>query len=240
MKYIYSLLVIFLLVSCSEDKIESKIGKLTKIGQFDIDVDEPSDLALSYEGDAFWTVSDDDSNIYKLSLTGEVIRHISTKYEDLEGVTVLDSTKLAIISEQTRKIAIIDIDGNLIKEITLHIDGEYNKGLEGIVFNPDNNHFYVVNEKYPALLIELNRNFEVVNEKEITFVNDLSAITYDKKSKSLILLSDESEIIAVCDLQGNLIKKYEFSIQQAEGICIKNDQLFIVSDPLAILYQLKF
>ena len=107
------------------------------------------------------------------------------------------------------------------------------------MFNPDNQHFYLVNEKYPAMLIELDKNFDVVLEKEINFVSDLSAITYNKKTGQLWLLSDESKKVAVCDLKGNLIRKIGFDIVQAEGICLKDDNIFIVSDPKAEIYKLK-
>lgn len=240
MKYTFYLLFILLLLqSCSKDTDLSKYPiPLSKLGKFKIDVPEPSDLALTFEEDALWTVSDQNSTIYKLSFDGKVIEKIVTKFDDLEGITVLDTNILAVAVEEERKICIINKNGELLKEIKLHLKGEYNKGLEGIVFNPDNKHFYAVNEKFPAMLIELDKEFNVINEKKIDFVSDLSAITYDKKEKQLLLLSDESGLVAVCDLKGNLLKKYKFSIQQAEGICIKDGNIFIVSDPRAEVHKL--
>ncbi|MFA8341770.1 MAG: SdiA-regulated domain-containing protein [Rhodothermaceae bacterium] len=242
MKIGYNLLLtlFILLQTCTKDNptLERPV-RLAIISSVEVDVAEPSDLALSYEGDALWTVSDDNSTIYKLSLDGKVLEKIETDYDDLEGVTVLDADVLAIAAEEERKICIVNLDGELLKEIKLHLDGEYNKGLEGLVFNPDNNHFYAVNEKYPAMLIELDKEFNVITEKDIDFVSDLSAVTYDKKNKQLLLLSDESKIVAVCDLKGNLLKKYKFSIQQAEGICLKDDIIYIISDPEETLYKLE-
>jgi len=242
MKISYNLLLtlFILLQTCTkENPVSEHPVRLSKISSVKIDVVEPSDLALSYEGDALWTVSDDNSTIYKLSLDGKVLEKIETDYDDLEGVTVVDKNVLAIAVEEERKICIVTLDGKVLKEIKLHIKGEYNKGLEGLVFNPDNNHFYVVNEKYPAMLIELDKNFNLIREKEIDFVSDLSAVNYDKEKKQLLLLSDESQTVAVCNLEGDLIKKYKFSIQQAEGICLKDNYIYIISDPEETLYKLK-
>ena len=235
----FILLICIVLFGCVNDDTNKFNENLRETDSFRIDVDEPSDLALSYEADAFWTVSDDNSTVYKLGLEGEILQEIETEYDDLEGVTVLDENKLAIAVEEERLICIIDLDGNLLKEFKLHIEGEYNKGIEGLVFNSENRHFYLVNEKYPVLLIELDKNFDVILEKEINFVNDLSAVTYNKKTNELWLLSDESKEIAVCDLKGNLKKKISFDIVQAEGICIKEDKIYIVSDPKGEIYVLE-
>ena len=237
-KFLLLILALFI-IACKNEPETNNEKNFRKISSFKINVDEPSDLALSFEGDAFWTVSDDNSTIYKLSFEGEILHKIKIKYGDLEGVTVLDKNKLAIAVEEERLICIINLEGKLLKEFRLHLKGEFNKGIEGLVFNPDNQHFYLVNEKYPAMLIELDKNFDVVLEKEINFVSDLSAITYNKKTGQLWLLSDESKKVAVCDLKGNLIRKIGFDIVQAEGICLKDDNIFIVSDPKAEIYKLK-
>ena len=62
-----------------------------------IKVPEPSGLALSFDSNYLWTISDEDSKVYKIDKLGKIIRFFSVIGEDLEGITVIDSERLRML-----------------------------------------------------------------------------------------------------------------------------------------------
>jgi len=243
MKIVLFFIVIstFVFIHCNEKSQPSKV-KLTYVGAYAISVPEPSGLDLTYEEDGFWTVSDETSTIYKLDADGNVVKTLKIEGIDFEGITVIDDTTLAIVLEREREVVVLDTSGNEINRAKLPFEGEANSGLEGITYNPNNGHFYILNEKKPSLLIELNNNFEVLNVDTLNFAKDVSGIYLDVENNVLWMLSDENQIIIKTDLRGNLIEKVSISIVQPEGITIdkKGKRLYVVSDNRETLYVFEF
>jgi len=227
---------------CCKEKSQPPKDALTYIGAYAISVPEPSGLDLSYEEDGFWTVSDETSTIYKLDSDGNVVRTHKIEGVDFEGVTVIDETRLAIVLERQREIVIVDTSGNELTRAELPFWGEENSGLEGITYNPNNGHFYILNEKKPSLLIELNNELEVVKVDTLKLTKDISGIYLDVENKVLWILSDEDQLIMKTDLNGNLIEKIDISIVQPEGITIdkQGKRMYIVSDNRETLYVFEF
>ncbi len=159
---------------------------------------------------------------------------------DLEGITVIkENGQIWIVEERTRDIVQLNAAGNLMERF--HMDIEQNGdniGLEGITFNPDNNHLYVLNEKNPKLLIELDKNGNQIKETALSFASDLSGIFYDELDKNLWILSDESKTVNQCTLSGELIKSYHIPFSKAEGIVVDSQEkeIYIISDDNEKLY----
>ena len=231
----------FVLICCKE-KSQPLKDTLSYRGAYAISVPEPSGLDLTYEEDGFWTVSDETSTIYKLDGDGNVVRTLKIEGIDFEGVTVIDETRLAIVLERQREMVIVDTSGNELTRVGLPFKGEENSGLEGITYNPNNGHFYILNEKKPSLLIELNKELEVVKVDTLKLTKDISGIYLDVENKVLWILSDEDQLIIKTDLNGNLIDKINISIVQPEGITIdkQGKRLYIVSDNRETLYVYEF
>lgn len=237
MKITYRLIITFLLLltvfsGCEIKKPEKTADKITLVRSYDIPVPEPSGLALNYNQNGFWTVSDEDSSLYELNNYGHIVKKIKVDGFDLEGVTAVDDSTIAIVLERTREVVILDTSGEELKRAKLNLEGELNSGLEGITYDDSTKHFYVLNEKDPSLLIELDENLIEVKRDTIKFAADVSGIYFDQTNKLFWILSDENQMVVKLDMKMNIIAKFNISIIQPEGITINrdNDRMYIISD----------
>ncbi|MBT8386072.1 MAG: SdiA-regulated domain-containing protein, partial [Ignavibacteria bacterium] len=223
MKITYRLLIALLLIltanaGCMKEKEEKSGEKITLLGRYDIPVPEPSGLALTRDQNGFWTVSDEDSYLYELDKYGKIIKRIKVDGVDLEGVTVIDEATLAIVLERTREVVVLDTSGTELQRVKINLGGEPNSGLEGITYNEGTKHFYVVTEKDPAFIIELDGDLNEVRRDTIKFAADVSGIFYDENDNVLWILSDEDKMVVKTDLELNIISKLKISTIQPEGI----------------------
>jgi len=208
---------------------------------YDIPVEQPSGLDLTFMQDGFWTVSDENSTVYKLDKWGRKVKSFKISGNDLEGITVLDERRLAVVLERSREVVIIDTSGKELLRRTVKITGEENSGLEGITYDRMGKKFFILNEKNPCLLIVLDKNLNQLKQDTLSFIKDASGIFFDADNKFLWILSDESKLVCKCDLSGNLLQEYRISIAQPEGITLDEpgNNLFIVSDRNNALYVYK-
>ncbi len=237
MKITYRLIIVFLLVltaiaGCIKDKEEKSGEKITLLRRYDIPVPEPSGLTLTNDQNRFWTVSDENSSLYELDKFGKIIKRIKVNGFDLEGVTVIDEATLAIVLERTREVVVLDSSGMELQRVKINLEGELNSGLEGISYNDSTKHFYIVNEKDPALIIELDGELNEVGRDTIKFAADVSGIYYAENDYMLWILSDEDQMVIKTDMELNIITKFKISVIQPEGITVnkKGDRLYIISD----------
>ncbi len=242
------LFILFIIQSISCHKnISLSAKQLNLIDSYILDIREPSGLSFSDNPGELLTVSDSSKKIFKISLTGEVIGEITpdTDLNDLEGITYnQNEDTITVIQERTRKIIKINSAGHVQKTTELDIPGSStNKGIEGIAYNKNNNHYYIINEKNPSLLVELDENFNKVASNNLNFAMDYSGIFYDESSNSLWIISHESQSLTKCDLSGNSLESFRFNrISQAEGIVIdfESNRIYIVSDDDKSLYVFAF
>jgi len=236
---LFLFLIIFTIIGCLHEK-KNKIEKLKIIKEYKLKLPEPSGLDFTYDGSAFWTVSDENNTVYKISLAGKILDKIKIEGNDLEGVSTIDDSRIAVILERDRKIIILNTTGKEIRRAKLPLSGKLNSGIEGITYNPKTHHFFVVNEKDPLLLLELDSNLSILKRKKINFVKDLSGLYFDEQNNNLWLISDKSKTVAICDTSGTLLKRYRVNIPQIEGIAIdrKKNKIYLVSDLKEKLYTL--
>ena len=236
---LFLILITTILISFCKENEHPAENPISYMGAYAISVPEPSGLDLTYEENGFWTVSDETSTVYKLDNEGNVVNTIKVDGFDFEGITVIDETTIAIVLERAREIVILDTSGTELKRIKLNLEGELNSGIEGITYNPKNGHYFVVNEKKPSLLLELDDKFEILHIDTLKFSKDVSGIYYDEANNILWILSDENQLIVKTDLNGNLIQKTNITIVQPEGITINKEgkRLYIVSDNKETLYM---
>jgi len=239
MRKFYLLLTALLLIiiSCKEKEQPPK-KPLTYIGAYAISVPEPSGLVLTQDNKGFWTVSDETSTIYRLDNEGNVVQTIKVDGFDFEAITLIDDTTLVILQERTREMVFLDTSGTELKRIKLDLEGELNSGPEGIAFNPQNRHFYILNEKKPALFVELDEKLNIIKKDTLKFSKDVSGLCFDEKNQFLWMLSDESQLVIKTDLNGKLLEKINITVPQPEGIALSEDgrNLYIVSDNKETLY----
>jgi uncharacterized protein YjiK len=236
--YLFILFGLFSFFFCKEVKKEKSPEVLTYNVSESIPVPEPSGLDLSFNENGFWVVSDQNSKVYLIDSWGKEIKSFEVKGEDLEGITVVNGSTLAVVLERSREVVILDTSGNEQKRATLNLEGELNSGLEGITYNPEKKIFYVINEKSPRLLITLDENLTELKRDTIKFAKDFSGIFFDDKDNTLWILSDESQRIFKTDLSGIPIKEFKIKVVQPEGITLNKarTKLFIVSDVTSNLY----
>lgn len=201
-------------------------------GEYFLDFPEPSGLALSFDKKSLWSVSDKNSQIYNISLSGHIIRQIKIDANDLEGICVLNDSLLAVVSEETNELLIVDYNGKVNKRYPVILNGNTKFGLEGITYNDNLHHYYLVKEKSPSLLIDVDNNLNDITMKDLNFSQDLSGIEYDNVENILWILSDESQTISKCDLEGNVRQSFHFNLSKPEGIAInyETNLIYVVSD----------
>jgi len=229
--------MILMAISCN-NKEEEKLKTLTFSLAEEIPVPEPSGIDLTYNEEGFWIVSDQNSKVYLIDIWGKEIKSFKVNGEDLEGITVINDSTLAVVLERTREVVILDTSGKELKRASLDLEGELNSGLEGITYDQKEKKFYLLNEKKPRLLITLDENLIELKRDTIDFSKDVSGIFFDDNDNTLWILSDESQRIYKTDLSGNPIEEFKIKITQPEGITFNKTRtkLYIVSDKTENLY----
>lgn len=237
---ILTIILVSVVIICNwpaDNKVENLT--LNYVEKIQLKVPEPSGLYFDKKRECFWTVSDEDSSVYKLNFNGEIINSFKVNGFDLEGITKLNDSTLVTILERTRTVLFINEDGREVSRFNLNYAGKPNQGLEGISYNQNNNTFFVLKEKNPGLLIVVGTDGKVLSEKELKLASDYSGLWYDDTKDELWIISDEANSIFRCKSNGELIKKYKVDIKQIEGIAIdfENSNLYIISDPLETLFK---
>jgi len=235
--FILTILLAFTISSCGNKEKQTKL-LITNTRVQSISVPEPSGLDVTFDRSGFWTVSDETSSIYRLDSEGNVVQTLRVNGFDLEGITVIDEQRIAVVLERTREVLILNTDGTELQRKKLPLKGELNSGLEGITYNSENGHFFIINEKKPSLLLELDEKLEILSIDTLKFSKDVSGIYYDDVDKQLWILSDENQLVVKCDLNGIPQESIKVDIVQPEGITIDNEgnRLYIVSDNTESMY----
>lgn len=239
--YVLCLALSFILLSC-EDTHEQKGTPVELMSTFKTKVPEPSDLCLSYDGKTLWTVSDEDGSAYLISFEGKILKKIKVNGNDLEGITVIDDTTIAVALERDRIVVKLTISGKeLSRKKFDELKGELNAGIEGLTYNPSNRHFFMVNEKDPCLFIETDADLNIIKKENWSYTDDLSGIFYDKINNCLWIISDENNAVNKCNLNGEMFDSFRVTVPQMEGITIdhKNKRMYAVSDITGELFVYK-
>lgn len=229
------------LLSCVEvhkDPVEYESLILLQV--FDLDIEGPSGLSKSYLPDHFYTVCDKTGNVYLINNKGEIFQTIELGGDDLEGVEfVEENLSVYVVEERLRMVIRLTPGGSVLD--TFHLDipvQNLNDGPEGIAYNPDKKHFYIVNEKNPAMLFVFDTLFQMINEYPLNFAKDYSSVDYEPVNNHLWILSEESKLLARCNLKGEPEKIYQTNVPDGEGLVVdvENKLIYIVCDDTSRLF----
>jgi len=238
---ILTILLLFLVIFYYGNNDQTKIieKSLIPFSEIKLTVPEPSGLFFDDLTNTLWTVSDENSTVYNIDTTGNVINKILVNGKDLEGISMQSDSILVTILERERSVVFINKSGKEKNRVQLDLEGEPNKGIEGISFNSNNAHYFVINEKQPGLLLEIGIQGKIIKKNKLNLASDYSGLFYDNGNDELWIISDEEHSIYKCNTEGSLIEKYIVEIEQIEGIAIdrKNEILYLVSDPEEKLYK---
>ena len=98
-------------------------SRLKLVGKYELNIPEPSGLEIDFNRDFLWTVSDENSYLYKISTHGQKIDSIKVDGSDLEGVAKFNYNQLCLITERDRGLVVLDSMMKLNKRVLL---GELN------------------------------------------------------------------------------------------------------------------
>lgn len=243
------LLAVLLSVSC-ESTLPPPIDELQElnlIASYPLDISDPSGLTMDVSGEFLWTVSDDPGDhIYKISFTGEIL-DVLTTYEgdDMEGITMNpNDNTLWVAEEKLRQIIQLTTEGEALQVVDVPVDiTNLNDGLEGIAWNPANDHVFILNEKNPRRFIELDSEFNLLSSQPVRFdppydLDDLAGLFYLQEEKEFWIVSDDSEKIVVTDIDLNPLRGYKLDADKFEGIAVDKEagRLYLVNDHKEELY----
>lgn len=234
------LVIILVGILISASCINVKKTNLDLEASYKIDVKEPSGLSINDSGTALYTVSDENSNIYKLSLTGEVIETYRFKGANLEGVSTYTEHELLLADESSKEIVVFNMLTGASKAHKIkYKNDDKNSGIEGVAFDKKGDRTFILNEKNPGKLIELRNDFSVKAKYKLNFAADYSGIFYDNAAHQLWILSDQNKTVNKCTMQGELIESFKIGVIQPEGIAVLKNHIYIVCDAKATLYVYK-
>ena len=212
------------------------------VATYALTVAEPSGLCLDVHRNFLWTVSDHTNRVYKLTLTGQTCDSLSFVGNDLEGIAQDPRDgSLWVVEEQWREIVRLDTTGREIDRVQIVVKRKRpNRGLEGIAIAPASSHFYLLNERSPRRLLELNARLKIIRETKLDFAPDFSGLCVDSNG-SLWILSDSGGRLFKTTRDGLLIASYVTHINKAEGIAcaVGKEEFYIVSDSRSQLYRVR-
>ncbi|MFQ5957160.1 MAG: SdiA-regulated domain-containing protein [Candidatus Brocadiales bacterium] len=208
---------------------------------FPVDVEEPSGLTYDPQTDTLWTVQDGGGGLCQLDTHGKVINTIDIPSNDLEGIAYKPGSDTFLLAEErNREILEVDRQGTIIQAIMVPIKWRLwhlNYGIEGVSYFPKSRHIFIVNEKGPRVLMELNEGGAVVQSFEVEGVEDLSGIYCNDASGDLLIISHESKKVMELTSEGRLISSFAIDIPQAEGITKDGSgNIYIICENSKTLY----
>ncbi len=241
LKILLLILTVTIISACGGEEEHPK-SHLKFVKSFKLEIPEPSGLAYDYSDSTLWMVSDENSTVYKTDLEGNVISSFEVDGIDLEGITTMQKSYLAVVCERDREVLYLKRDGALYKRKKLSIDGDNeNKGLEGIGYSNETHQLYIVNEKKPRVLAIYNDALNEILVDTVNFAKDLSGVCFDDKYGMLWFVSDESRTVYLFNKSLVMIGAFPLDIKQMEGIAFdhNNNLLYLVSDLNEELYVYK-
>jgi uncharacterized protein YjiK len=226
-----------------------------------------SALTHNEETDTLFTTINHPPQIVELTREGEVMRKLSVAgVEDLEGITHMEGNLFALIDERRQQIYRVAIDADTrhvdvqgVPRLGLGILQSGNFGFEGVTWDEEKHRLFVAKEKIPRVF-EINGLPRLMdggdgNDGEMDlqihewqprqlfrhFMRDLSSLSRSNQNGHMLLLSDESHLLAEYSSEGELVGLMPLwrgwhgltaFVPQAEGVTVGRDgTIYLISEP---------
>lgn len=240
MRKLLSFLLPSLLFFLACEQPASPLPSLQLLAEYPLSIPEPSGLSLAAASNELWLVSDRTSRVYRIDTQGRELESLSFKGDDLEGISFdpRDSS-LWVVEEIKRELVHLGKDGTLLNRFKLVFpSNDPSKGLEGVSFAPQPSRLMLLNEADPGMLFHTDLQGQITDRFPLNFADDYSGLFAEPQQGILWILSDESQTLSRCSIDGKLQQGYQLGISKAEGIAIDRAQarIYIVSDSEAKLY----
>ncbi|MFV0372081.1 MAG: SdiA-regulated domain-containing protein [Azonexus sp.] len=223
-----------------------------------------SGLTFNRDSGTLFAVVNQPAQIVELDTEGRLLRRVAVAgAEDLEGISHVYGEVFILADERRHHLYRVTLDARQTgvdlaqaARFELEVDPPGgNRGLEGLSWDEKNQRLFVVKEKTPLRVLAVSGPSILQQEAEselrvaewrpvpesALFVKDLSSIEVHEVSGNLLLLSDESALVAEYDIEGRLLSMLPLwpglhglqgRIPRAEGIAIGPDgSLYVVSEP---------
>lgn len=230
--------------------LHSSALDFTLVAAYEVEVHEPSGLAYDPVRDVLYTISDEGGPIVVLSKEGKILWEIGRFEGDLEGIAYDDRRdRFYIAEEQRRELIIFDRKAGTERRLKVDLMGYNdldNKGMEGVAVDQKNGRLFVVKERDPHFLLEIDATGKRVRAFTIQEAWDFSDVSYDQATGHLLVLSRGSRKVYEVTTAGELVGEpfsFNIFIFNAEGITLDRDgNLYLITDSngFAKDYLLKF
>lgn len=227
--------------------------------------DNASGLTYNKDTDTLFAVINNPEQLVELDKAGHTLRTIPLKgFEDTEGIAYVGNNQFVILEKRRCNIVLVDLSGNPSvlhrqhqRSLSLpQAAGLENHGFEGITVDIAHDRLFVVSEKKPIQIWQIDGFINNALSLSIqqpqalntnTYGNeDLSGVFFDNHYKNLLLLSDDSKQLTEVSLDGASGSRLSFkghdsglaeAMSQPEGVTMDNDgTLYVLSEP-NLLYQ---
>jgi uncharacterized protein YjiK len=213
----------------------SKATPLVKVAEYATAVPEPSGLVYNSKTNRLMTVSDQNSTVYELDFTGNVVKSMVIPSTDMEGIALSSNCDTMYIAEETSElISKYLVTGTKLISFPSAVATLVKHGPEGVTVD-QNNHVFVINEKLPTMLLEYVQGREV-SRRDINYTTDLSDIFYDAATDCFWIVSDESQEVIKISRTGALLGEWSVPFTKGEGLAIVQNKIYIINDFDSKLY----
>ncbi len=225
--------------------------------------DNLSGLAFDSDHGHLLAVLNRPSTVLVLDRDGQVLRrHRLRGASDVEAIAWLGGDRVALLQEGRRSVIVATlpardgpIDTTQSRVVPLTMADAGNNGPEGMAYDRSSDTLYISKERAPAGLYQLQGIAAggPVHQRDLSawlrrlpFATDLSSLEFDARHRHLLLLSDESQLLAELTLDGTPVswrslssERWSLPMPQPEGVTLDDQgNLYVVSEP-NLFYRLR-
>lgn len=231
---IYSL-ILFILVSCKDNAVES--GGLEPIAVYQLLITSPSSIAYNADKNTLYAVSEQNGYLYELALNGFLLNSVNLNAIRPKGISFLSRDTLIIAEEGTGKLVKYTTSGTRLNTFLVNVSTQNGYGLNGVSYSRSRDEYFTVTRQQPSLWIQISNSGTEIKRLEINFTSDLTDVYYDDVEGINWLVSSASHLLFKLDNNGNIIKSWGLPVSYPEGITFDNqNRMYIVSNYDAKLY----
>ena len=210
--------------------------KLKTIKWISTEIPEPSDICYHASTNTFYVVSDN-GILFETDANGKIIRQTKQANTDFEAVYADDQFIYAVDETHRDIYAYNTSDLKKVHIANVPYSGGRNKGFEAFTFNKSKNNFVIITERDPIMLYELDTNFKISNQIDLSNIaRDIASACYH--DSALWLLSDEDMmLIKLNPLTYEVLQKWSLPVINPEGFAFDKDgNVIIASDDMQRIY----
>ncbi|WP_461536006.1 SdiA-regulated domain-containing protein [Spongorhabdus nitratireducens] len=230
--------------------------------------DNLSGLTWNSETSTLFAVTNGPNSVLELTPDGKLLRTVALEgFEDVEAIAWIEGHRFLVTDERIQSVIQIEIPPQAssisydqFPQVQVATSASGNKGFEGIAWNPASQKVWVAKERDPMALYQitgfgsqgLGKKIQIAADMDLLEQvtrdkNDLSGLHYDQRTGNLLVLSDQSRVLAEVDENGDEVSSMDLGrlfavsshLPQPEGVTLDDQgNLYIVSEP-NLLYRFR-